>query len=124
MTFLKYIPLFLLWIKPAIGAVMTIEALFGGGLSGPEKKARVLEYLKELNDTKLKLPWGDDALNIIGNIIDSVVWFLNKYGFFTHNSEEKPEDILATKAAIEIAGSHNDKVADPALAEFMAKTAI
>lgn len=122
MTFLKFIPLFLLWIKPVIGAVMTIEALFGGGLTGEEKKQRVLEYLRELNDTKLNLPWGDDAINTISNIIDSVVWFLNKYGFFTHKDEESAEDVVATKAAIRIAGSNEGKVADPELADFILKT--
>lgn len=124
MTFLKLVPLILVWIKPVIGAVMTIEALFGSGLNGAEKKERVLEYLRELNEKTLKLPWGDDALRVVDEIIDKVVWFLNKYGIFKHNDSEDPEAVNAVRAVLRVADAHEGKVeeGDPALRDFINKT--
>jgi hypothetical protein len=121
MTFLKFVPLFFVWIKPVIGAVMTIEALFGSGLTGEEKKDRVLEYLRELNDTTLNLPWGDDAIEIVGELIDKVVWFLNKYGIFKHNDDEDPEAVRAVRAVVNVAEAHKGKVtdSDPELNAFV-----
>lgn len=124
MTFLKLVPLFFVWIKPVIGAVMTIEALFGSGLTGMEKKERVLEYLRELNEKTLNLPWGEDAIQVVDDLIDKVVWFLNKYGIFKHNDDEDPEAVRAVRAVVDVAEAHKGKVADsdPALRDFIAKT--
>lgn len=132
MNVFQWLGLALKWGPHVISAVYLIESLFGPAMTGPEKKAAVLAWLRERKEQMEKagipMPWGDAVIAVIENLIDTVVGLLNILKVFRHKDEEAAEAIVATDAvvaAVNGAGKANvDRVLaeDPALARFIAKT--
>lgn len=106
MNVIRLIPIILAWLPHAIAAVTVIEAVLGPGKTGAEKKQLVLAYLQSTAD-KLGLPWGEQAVNAIGLVIDAIVGILNFIGTFRHTAEEEPEitqaaNLMAASAPVAI----------------------
>ena len=83
MGFVKFLELLI----AAAGFIVPLAMLLESeGLPGAEKKAAVLAKLKkQLDEVGLKFPhWAERFVDpILGLLIDAVVAYLNKTGFFT-----------------------------------------
>ena len=99
MNVFQWLGLAMKWGPHVISAVYLIESLFGPGMTGAQKKEAVMAWLREQQE-KLDLPWGEQVIVVIGNLIDTVVGILNLLGVFRHKDEEA-EDVLV--AADEVA---------------------
>lgn len=90
MGFVKFLEL----LVTATGFIVPLAMLLESeGLPGPEKRAAVLAKLKkQLDDLNLKFPkWAESFIDpILGLLIDAVVAYLNKTGFFEHG-EKSPK---------------------------------
>lgn len=126
MNLFRFIPLLFQWGGTVVSAVVTIESLFGSGLSGAEKKERVMAFLSKVQKDQ-NLPWGEDVLGVIGNLIDTVVGILNFTGLFRRGQDASDEDVSAAAAVVvDTATVTNANVAkakeqDPELAAFLDK---
>ena len=127
MNVFQWLGLAMKWGPHVISAVYLIESLFGPGMTGPEKKEAVMAWLRE-QQQKLGLPWGEQALTVISNLIDTVVGLLNLLGVFRHKKDEATEVIVAAGVMADIVnGQGHENVravidADPELAAFLART--
>lgn len=87
MGFLKFLEILITAAGFIVPLAMLLEA---EGLPGPEKKEAVLLQLKkQLEELELKFPaWIERFIDpLLGLLIDVVVYWLNKTGFFEHGSE-------------------------------------
>jgi hypothetical protein len=121
--FFTYIPILIAWLPKIIEAVTVIEAVLDPKTSGPEKKHAVLAYLSDVAK-KTKLPWGDQAIQVIDSVIDTVVGILNFLRIFTHRGD-KPAEVVEAPAAVTPAAV-TERVADamkddPVLDAFLGK---
>ena len=84
MGFVKFLELLI----TAAGFIVPLAMLLESeGLPGAEKKAAVLAKLKrQLDEVGLHFPkWAQGFIDpILGLLIDAVVFWLNKTGFFEH----------------------------------------
>lgn len=116
---IKWIPIAIAWLPHVLKAVSLFEIVLAPGTPGSEKKAAVLAWLSE-TAKKLGLPWGDSAIGVVSDLIDTVVGILNFVGQFTHRSQgapvASPEAAQALSESIEAA-----KAADPELERFLAR---
>lgn len=118
MNVLQLVPLVLAWLPHVIAAVSVVEAVFGSGKSGSEKRALVIDFLRSTAE-KLHLPWGDAAIRAIELVIDAVVGILNFVGAFRHGVDVEPEVQQAARLmASAPASTSNVALDDPALIEF------
>ena len=114
------------WGPHVISAVYLIESLFGPGMSGAEKKEAVMTWLRQQQE-KLNLPWGEQVIIVISNMIDTVVGILNLLGVFRHKSEEDQDVVVAAvdvASAVNGSGRANMNAViekDPELSAFLAK---
>ena len=87
MSFLKLLNM----LVTAAGFIVPLALLLEAeGLPGEEKKKAVLAQLKaQLDSVGLKFPdWLQRFVDpILGLLIDAVVYWLNKTGFFEHGGE-------------------------------------
>ena len=125
MQFLRLVPILIVWGKHVTRLVMTIEQVFGGNKTGPEKKEAALALLSDLAK-QLNLPWGPAVIEVLSDLIDMTVKVLNLRGVFTHR-DALPDEIAATEAMAneeDATASNVSRVIeqDPALADFLAKT--
>lgn len=98
MKLFTLVPILLAWLPEIIKAVAIFEAVLDPKTPGPEKKAAVMAYLSDVA-AKSKLPWGPQAVQLIGGIIDTVVGILNFIGQFRHKKDMDPEEVEAMSAA-------------------------
>jgi hypothetical protein len=77
---LKVIPMVIRWIPHVITAISLVEVL-AGDKPGAEKKTAVMAWL-EGTSKKLKLPWGESVIAVVGNLVDAAVGIANLVGFF------------------------------------------
>lgn len=98
MKLFTLVPILLAWLPEIIKAVAVFEAVLDPKTPGPEKKAAVMAYLSDVA-AKSKLPWGPQAVQLIGGIIDTVVGILNFIGQFRHKKDMDPEEVEAMSAA-------------------------
>jgi hypothetical protein len=127
MKIFALVPILLAWLPEIIKAVAIFEAILDPKTPGSEKKAAVMAYLSEVA-AKSKLPWGQQAVEIIGQVIDTVVGILNFLGKFRHKADVDPAELEAASAAAVPPAETAEKVAkvaaeDEALAQFLAKSA-
>lgn len=124
MNILQWLSIGMRWGPHVISAVYLIENLFGSGLSGPEKKEAVMAWLHE-QQAKLNLPWGGQVIDIISNMIDTVVGLLNLLGVFKREKDLSPVEIEFGKAAaatVDRAGLNEVVGSDPELQRFVTGT--
>jgi len=132
MNIFSRISLIFTWLPFVVSAVSVVEAMFNPATPGADKKAAALAYLSTVAE-KIGLPWGDAAVEVISNLIDTVVTIANFIGRFVKGADASPEDVEvlnspAVKGAappIEIARKNvAERVAkDPVLDAFMKQTA-
>ena len=128
MKFFALVPILLAWLPEIIKAVAIFEAVLDPKMPGSEKKATVMAYLSQVAE-KSGLPWGKEAVGVVGQIVDTVVGILNFLGKFRHKAEMDPAEVDAASVAAssvvtpaEAASKVNAVAADDAiLAEFLAK---
>jgi hypothetical protein len=134
MNVFHWLGLALKWGPHVISAVYLIESLFGGTMTGPEKKEAVLAWLRERKDqlaaNGINLPWGDAVIEVISNLIDTVVGLLNLLRVFRRKDEEANDATAVAAAeavneAVNGAGRANVMAvidADPELTAFVERT--
>ena len=87
MGFVKFLEVLI----AAAGFIVPLAMLLESeGLPGPEKRAAVLAKLKkQLDDAGLSFPkWVQGFIDpILGLLIDAVVAYLNRTGFFSHGEQ-------------------------------------
>lgn len=126
MKLFTLVPILLAWLPEIIKAVAIFEAVLDPKTPGAEKKAAVMAYLSDVA-AKSKLPWGPQAVELIGGIIDTVVGILNFIGQFRHKKDMDPEEVEAISTAATVSPSLvAEKVAvkaeqDEALDAFLRK---
>ena len=124
MNVLRFVPIIIRWAPIVYSAVITIEQILGPGVAGSEKKKIALTWLSEMAE-QFNLPWGDAAISVLSDLIDTTVGILHITGQFTRMDEfddEEREVALADGAEAEVFARLNvAKVAekDPVLAEFI-----
>lgn len=124
MNIIQWLSIGIKWGPHVISAVYLIETLFGSGMTGAEKKEAVMAWLRKQQEA-LQLPWGDQAIGIISNMIDTVVGILNLLGVFRHTEELSEADLESGReaaATVKIQNVHAVIAEDPELSAFMAKT--
>ena len=87
MGFVKFLEVLIAAAGFIVPLAMLLEC---EGLPGPEKRAAVLAKLKkQLDEAGLQLPrWAQGFIDpIFGLLIDAVVAYLNKTGFFSHGEQ-------------------------------------
>lgn len=117
MNWFKLVPIIIAWVPHVVRGVVTIEALFGSGKTGAEKREAVLLYLGETS-TKLGLPWGDQAIEVVDSIIETVVRFLNLFRVFSKG--EQPA--LPSQGTPEVNVAQVIHQSDAALEAFLNRT--
>jgi hypothetical protein len=126
MKVFSLIPVLLAWLPEIIKAVAIFEAVLDPRTPGKDKKAAVMAYLSGVA-AKTKLPWGPQAVELIGGIIDTVVGILNFIGQFRHKEDMAPEEVEAFSVAATVSSAAvAEKVAvkaeqDEVLDEFLGK---
>jgi hypothetical protein len=85
MAVFKLIPLILKWLPHVVTAVSLIEVL-ASDKPGAEKKRAAMAWL-EKTSAKLNLPWGGQAVNVVGNLVDASVGVANLVGAFRPKEE-------------------------------------
>lgn len=124
MNLLRFVPIILRWAPVVYSAVITIEEILGPGTEGKEKKRIALAWLSEMAQ-QFNLPWGEAAIGVLSDLIDTTVGILHITGHFSRMDEFDAEDrdvALADAAEAEVFARLNvDKLAakDPVLAEFL-----
>ena len=124
MSVFQWLGLAMKWGPHVISAVYLIESLFGSGMSGSEKKEAVMAWLRQQQE-KLNLPWGEAAIVVISNLIDTVVGLLNLLGVFRHKKDEARSVVIAVEEMVDIVGGQGrDNVrevidSDPELTAFL-----
>lgn len=98
MKLFTLVPVLLAWLPEIIKAVTIFEAVLDPKTPGAEKKATVMAYLSQVA-AKSKLPWGPQAVEVIGGIIDTVVSVMNFLNKFRHKSDVPTEEVEAASAA-------------------------
>ena len=87
MGFVKFLEVLI----AAAGFIVPLAMLLESeGLPGPEKRAAVLAKLKkQLDEVGLHFPhWAERFIDpILGLLIDAVVAYLNRTGFFSHGEQ-------------------------------------
>jgi hypothetical protein len=121
--FFTYVPIVLAWLPEIVKAVMIIEAVLDPKVPGAEKKQAVLAYLSQVAE-KSKLPWGDQAVEVISSVIDTVVGIFNFLRVFLKGGETA--DAVEAPPVV-TADAVNERVADamahdPVLDSFLSKT--
>jgi hypothetical protein len=123
MNVFRLVPLVIAWLPHVIAAVSVVEAVFGSGKSGVEKRELVLSFLRRVS-SQLGLPWGDRAVEAVALTIDAVVGILNLVGTFRHASAVE-EDVAAASVVVARASvgsavvpSSPNAIVDVELAEF------
>ena len=124
-SFLRFIPLAIVWIPHVIRGVIVIESLFGSGKPGEEKKAAVLAWLSATG-ARLGLPWTGAAIAAISDLIDTVVSILNFVGAFRGGGEAIDAGVLVSdETAVVTNRSIADALEDdPELAAFMERSGL
>lgn len=123
MNIIQWLSIGIKWGPHVISAVYLIETLFGSGMTGAEKKEAVMAWLHE-QQAKLNLPWGGQVIDIISNMIDTVVGLLNLLGVFKREKDLSPAEIESGKAAaatVDRAGLNEVVESDPELQRFMTR---
>lgn len=126
MNIFRSLPLIIKYAPLVYSAVNIIEDLYGSAVPGPEKKRIVLAWLADTS-TRLNLPWGDAAVQVVSNLIDTVVGIYNFIGVFRNkeDADESEELKVATQSVVsdtkERADANVRQVTeqDPALKAFM-----
>jgi hypothetical protein len=124
MNLLRFVPIIIRWAPIVYSAVITIEEILGPGTEGKEKKRIALAWLSEMAE-QFTLPWGEAAIAVLSDLIDTTVGILHLTGHFSRMDEFDAEDrdvALADSEESEIFARVNvDKIAqkDPVLAEFL-----
>jgi hypothetical protein len=121
--FFTYVPILIAWLPEIIKAVTIIEAVLDPKVPGAEKKQAVMAYLSQVAE-KSKLPWGDQAVEVISSVIDTVVGIFNFLRVFLKGGEA-PDTVEAPPVVT--ADYVNERVADvmahdPVLESFLSKT--
>lgn len=98
MKLFTLVPVLLAWLPEIIKAVTIFEAVLDPKTPGAEKKATVMAYLSQVA-AKSKLPWGPQAVEVIGGIIDTVVSVMNFLNKFRHKADVPAEEVEAASAA-------------------------
>jgi len=97
MNFFRSIPMMTRWLPVVYSAVVVIEEIVGPGRTGEEKKALALSWLREQSD-RLSLPWGPQAIEILSDLIDTVVGIMNFLGEFRHAGDHSEDDLIESEA--------------------------
>lgn len=92
MALFKLIPLILKWIPHVITAVSLVEVL-ASDKPGAEKKKAAMQWL-EKTAAKMQLPWGGQAVQVVGNLVDASVGVANLVGAF-RTKEEALKPVIA-----------------------------
>lgn len=122
----RFIPIIIKWMPLVISAITTVESLFGSGMTGAQKKEKVLAWLSRLAKER-NLPWGEDAINVISDLIDTVVGIMNFVGLFRNreavefNELGEQEELASSTAPASTANVAKAKEQDPELAAFLEK---
>lgn len=98
MNFFRSIPMMTRWLPVVYSAVVVIEEIVGPGRTGEEKKALALGWLREQSD-RLGLPWGPQAIEILSDLIDTVVGVMNFLGEFRHAGDHTDEELAESEEA-------------------------
>lgn len=122
MNWFKLVPIIIAWVPHVVRGVVTIEALFANGKTGEEKREAVLLYLSETSE-RLGLPWGEQAIEVVDSIIETVVRFLNLFKVFTKGDQPAlPEVQALARTMPEVNVKEVIHQSDPALEAFLART--
>jgi len=98
MKLFAVVPILLAWLPEIVKAVAIFEAVLDPHTPGSEKKSTVMAYLSQVA-AKSKLPWGTQAVAVIGSVIDTVVGVLNFIGTFQHKADMDAEEVKQVAAA-------------------------
>lgn len=129
MNIFRVLPLIVKYAPLVYSAVNIVEDLYGSTKSGPEKKELVMAWLSN-TARQLALPWGDAAIGVVSNLIDTVVGIYNFIGLFRSRSSEGEEPAEVQAATVEVAAQTEATVKenvrkvteqDPELAAFLEK---